>query len=546
MKDHLLLSKRQEYKPKLPHIFEQLDKVKAEFGVKPEPYQDQDKLGTIFQSTYLQPLIHFSTTKESVIHHPKKVGVVFSGGQAPGGHNVVCGLFDSLKKLNPNTILYGFLGGPKAMVDYCYRELDRNYLYTFQNMGGFDMLGSGRDKIETAEQLSACEATAKALDLDALVIIGGDDSNTNAAILAEHFRKKGCKTCVLGVPKTIDGDLRHEHIEMSFGFDTATKVYSNIISNIMRDALSSKKYIHFIKLMGRSASHITLECAMQTQPNITFITEEIQEKGFSLKNIVDQIVDWVVMRSQNKIYHGVVLIPEGLIEALFDMQLLIQEIKQFSSSVEDKELSLEERKNALFKSLSENAKQCYQMLPEKIQDQFLLEKDPHGNIPLSKIETESLIVELVQKKLETLKKKGEYSGKFNPQTHFLGYEGRSAMPSNFDAQYGYCLGYVATLLINASLTGYVVTVKNLHQPVELWVPGAIPLVSMMHIEERNGSSKPVIKKYVVHLKKELFQQFNRQRKEWEMQDCYRYVGPMQFFGDPALTEEKCLSITIPS
>ncbi len=474
----------------------------------PNQHKENSILESLFPLTYSQGCYHFvpSPTK---ISGKLRLGVFFSGGQAPGGHNVIAGIWDALQEIDPESMLCGFLGGPSGVVDAKYRELRQIDIDQVRNMGGFDLLGSGRTKIETPEQISAAMETCQHLRLDGLVVIGGDDSNTNAAILAEAFLAKGCETKVIGIPKTIDGDLQSEAIEISFGFDSACKTYSELIGNIGRDALSAKKYYHFIKLMGRSASHIALECAIATHPNLCFIGEE--RKGLSL--IVQEIADLVEKRSHKGKEYGIILIPEGLIEFMPEMKILLDELNRGE--------------------ISSSSQAVFESLPEKIQKQLTQEKDPHGNVALSQIETEVLLIEKVK---EELKKRTSYKGKFSPVPHFFGYEGRACYPSNFDATYCTVLGRLAALAVRDGATGVIASVQHLTDPVENWDFRLIPLVEMMHLEERKGKQKPVIKKTLVDLEGASFRWFAARRKEWELADDYQNPGPIQFFGGADLTD----------
>lgn len=446
-----------------------------------------------------------------LIHQPLKVGVVFSGGPAAGGNNVVAGLFYGLKMLNNNSELIGFLDGPSGIVENKCRPLDENLIKSHFNLGGFDLIGTGRTKIETNEQFAAAAETVHQNQLDGLVIIGGDDSNTNAALLAEYFLANGIACSVIGVPKTIDGDLKNEEIEISFGFDTATKTYSEIIGNLLKDALSQKKYTFFIKIMGRSASHVALECALKTHPNLTIIGEELARNKTTLKELVKEIADLITLRAKAKKFYSVIIIPEGVIEFIPEFKQLIKELNNGSS-------------------LSQEANNCYNLLPDAIKKQLDLDRDPHGNIQVSKIETERLLIELVANELS----KREI--KFSPQPLFLGYEGRSCFPSNFDCCYAYALGFMASLLIDQKASGYMAAIQQLHRPIEEWQAKAIPLISMMHMEKRGTSVKPVIEKKLVDLDLEPFKSFAKKRVEWGKTDNYQFPGPIQFFGPNEITD----------
>ena len=498
---------RLEYFPKLPKClldFENLEILEGEI-------LENQNLNQLFPKTYRHPFIRFQKGKSEIPHRVLRVGVVLSGGQAAGGHNVISGLFDALKKMNLKSELFGFLNGPMGIVKNDYKKLDKETIDPYRNQGGFDLIGSGRDKIETPEQFEAAAKAMTELKLDGLVIIGGDDSNTNAALLSEYFLAHDIKTCVAGVPKTIDGDLKNEHIEISFGFDSATKTYSEIIGNILRDSLSQKKYYFFIKLMGRSASHIALECALKTHSNMTLIGEEIASKKLSFKQITDDICDMVEARARAKKNYGVVLIPEGVIEFVPEFKTLIQELNKKTE-------------------LSPVSKACFDSLPKEIQSQLLMDRDPHGNVQVSKIETERLFGDAVEAELK------RRNVKFSVQPLFCGYEGRSCLPSNFDSQYCYALGHVAALLIDNEITSCMACVKNLKENVENWTLAGVPLTSMMDIEERKGKQVPVIKKALVDLDGVAFQEFKRVREDWKTDDDYQYPGPIQFFGPSDLVD----------
>ncbi|MBI2743211.1 MAG: diphosphate--fructose-6-phosphate 1-phosphotransferase [Chlamydiales bacterium] len=516
---------RQAWKPQLPSLLQEISSVVFKSEGPSAPSKDAAQLKALFPHTFGQPVLIGEKGKGSA-KRPLKVGVVLSGGQAAGGHNVIAGLFDALKSLHSSSTLLGFLNGPNGIIEGKYKELTQELIAPYRNQGGFDIIGSGRTKIESEEQLSAALSNMQKLKLDALVIIGGDDSNTNAALLAEYFLKHECQTRVVGVPKTIDGDLKNAYVEIPFGFDTACKTYAELIGNIARDALSAKKYTHFIKLMGRSASHITLECALATQPNFAIIGEECAEKRTTLKQLVSEICAVICKRAEQGKNYGVILIPEGLVEFLPEMKLLISELSGFSSQTpEDVALRL-----------SPASKSCFEALPKHIQRQLLLERDPHGNIQLSLIETELLLIELVQEEIGRLKKLGVYKGKFTPFHHFFGYEGRAGFPSNFDASYCYALGHTAALLLAAGHTGYMAALLNLRQPVSNWQPVGVPLTMLMHLEMRGGREKPLIQKALVDLKGGAFKRFQKARESWLASDLYKYPGPIQFFGEAELTD----------
>lgn len=543
-----LQQQRQQYQPKQPVLFEHLRQIGAVYkqlnGTTIDP-----QILQIFPHTKGQDQIIFSLQSGLPAHTPKRVGVLFSGGQAAGGHNVITGLFDALTNLHHESRLIGFLGGPSGLINDTHLEINRELAQRYRNQGGFEMIGSGRTKIETPEQYKAALQTAEKLRLDAIVIIGGDDSNTNAALLAEYFKAQGSNTCVIGVPKTIDGDLKNDYIEISFGFDTASKTYSDMIGNIARDALSAKKYYHFIRLMGRSASHVTLECALQTRPNYTVIAEEVLETQKTFQEIVSEICDVICKRSAVNKNFGTILLPEGIIEFIPEFRQLIRELNTLLAPEKPhaKELdSTSDKKAFLEKLLSEKSFRCFQTIPKNIQEQLLMDRDPHGNVQVSKIESEKLFIAAVEGELSERKKKGTYTGKFDAQAHFFGYEGRSCYPSNFDAQYCYTLGHVAALLIQISATGYIATVSRLSGPVEEWQCGGIPLIKMMAMEERHGKTKPVIKKALVDLKGVPFKTFAKQRLSWVIEDRYGFPGPIQFAGLPAVTDARTFTLELES
>lgn len=543
----LLHEKRLQYKPVLPEVLRSCAKVSLH-QKKENRKEISGKLRELFPKTMHNSLVELVLEKHEKIHSPLRVGVVFSGGQASGGHNVISGLYDALKELNRDSSLWGFLGGPSGVIEGKVREITADLIAMYRNQGGFDLIGSGRTKIETEEQLQGACKTCQNLRLDGLVIIGGDDSNTNAAILAEHFSHKNVATRVIGVPKTIDGDLKTEYIEISFGYDTACKIYSEMIGNIGRDALSAKKYYHFIRLMGRSASHITLECALATHPNVALISEEIAEKKLTLQAIVNALADVISQRSEQKKDYGIVLIPEGLIEFIPEIKTLLKELNGLlaEGSEPAKKMSAlsgnAEKVAHAEKLLTKESHSCFKVFPEKIQQQLLLDRDPHGNVHVSGIETEKLLSELVAKELKKRKQDCSYKGKFSAVEHFFGYEGRAGLPSNFDATYCYALGHVAAILVNEKCSGYIAAISNLTMPAEKWQAKGIPLAGMLHIETRQGKDKPVIKKALVDLKGKPFLYFQKMRSTWQSEDRYRYPGPMQFFGDRELTDLPPLSM----
>ncbi|MDN3503968.1 MAG: diphosphate--fructose-6-phosphate 1-phosphotransferase [Rhabdochlamydiaceae bacterium] len=515
---------RKKYKPTIPKDLINLSAVSFAKSDPTSCMGDQEQIQSQFSSLFGEPIIKISSDTQKSDSISMKIGVVFSGGQASGGHNVICGLFDAIGEMNPKSELFGFIGGPSGIVENQYKKLEKEDVDFVRNMGGFDLIGSGRTKIETDDQLKSSLETAKKLKLDAIIVIGGDDSNTNAAFLAQYFLDNGCTTSVIGVPKTIDGDLRNDQVEISFGFDTACKCYSEMISNIERDAISAKKYYHFIKLMGRSASHIALECALNTHPNFTVIGEEVKEKKMTLDQIVSDICDMIVKRSEMDHNFGVVLIPEGLIEFIPEMEVLIGELNSILAKNPTDPIS----------DLSSEAKKTFQSIPKSIQDQLLLDRDPHGNVQVSHISTEKLISQSVKEKLKQWE---GYKGKFSPVEHFFGYEGRAAFPSNFDATYCYALGRVAALLAKKKLTGYMALVKNLTKKSVEWVPCGVPIVSMMNMEIRKGKSKPVIRKSLVDLNSKSFKTFANSREEWMFEPCYNYVGSIQYFGPESVTDQ---------
>lgn len=525
---------RLHYQPLLPAVLEQsasLTCVEADLAAPPN-----DSLQAVFPLTHNLRLIHFQSDAQKNERRPLRVGVFFSGGQAPGGHNVISGLYDALQKFHADSVLFGFLGGPSGLISGKNKQITAELLQNYRNLGGFDLLGSDRTKFEVSTQDRILENVNR-LDLDGLVIIGGDDSNTNAAFLAEYFLAQNCKTRVIGVPKTIDGDLKSSIIETSFGFDTAAKSYSATIGSTARDLISSKKYYYFVKLMGRSASSVTLECALQTHPNYTLIGEEIAAKGLLLTDVIQLLTDFICERSKRSKDYGLILVPEGLLEFIPDCRSLIKEL-----SVIDKHHS----KEALCDQLSAESRNCFLLLPETVQNQLLLDLDPHGNLQVSKIETERLLIALVSSDLEQRKARGEYTGKFDSQPLFCGYEGRSCPPSNFDANYCYALGHVAAGLIQNALTGYIAAVRGLSKPVENWQPMGVPLISLMDFEERKGVKKAVIRKTLVNLEGQPFMYFKEQRDCWIYEDDYRFPGPIQYFGPKELTEQITCTLALES
>lgn len=527
---------RLSYAPKQPSLLNKL--MDVGFEVFEAIEQKNIAITSMFSfSCKLQPLKFLcKSTKTTATYSKLRVAVVFSGGQAPGGHNVIAGAYDALKALNPNSELIGFLNGPQGLLTGNYIHISEEKLSKYRNQGGFDFIGSGRTKIETKEQFQAAANVASSLKLDGIIVIGGDDSNTNAAFLAEFFLANGIATKVIGVPKTIDGDLKNEFIDISFGFDTASKVYANLIGNIQRDALSAKKYTHFIKLMGRSASHLALECALKARPNYTLLGEEIESCEKTLLDVVKEIADVIAERSSKGKEYGVILIPEGLLEFCADCKALIKHLNELLSK-EFVFQNEEEKRAKVLHELKEASKECFLMLPRETQKQLLLERDPHGNVNVSKIETEKLLIEMVQVELNKRKEKGFFAGKFNPQPHFYGYEGRACAPSNFDADYCYSLGKMAALLVNANLTGYIACIKNMHKDPENWEIFAIPLVRLLNFEKRGGKEKAVIKKSLVDLTGSAFKEFEKNRNSWSIEDAYAFPECVQYFGPNEIVNE---------
>ena len=528
---------RAAYQPKLPKALK--GAVVAEEGQPTQSVADQEEIKKLFPNTYGMPLLKF-VEGEAKEHPQTNVGVILSGGQAPGGHNVISGIFDGIKKLNPANKLYGFILGPGGLVDHNYMELTADIIDEYRNTGGFDIIGSGRTKLEKVDQFEKGYEILKELDIKALVIIGGDDSNTNACVLAEYYAAKGYGIQVIGCPKTIDGDLKNEMIETSFGFDTACKTYSEVIGNIERDCNSARKYWHFIKLMGRSASHIALECALQTQPNICLISEEVEAKSLSLDDIVTQIAEAVAVRAAEGNMYGIVLVPEGLIEFIPAMKKLIAELNDFLAANGEEFASIVKRSKQteyIIKHISPENAAIYASLPEGVAKQLTLDRDPHGNVQVSLIETEKLLSEMVGKKLAQWKEEGKYVGKFAAQHHFFGYEGRCAAPSNFDADYCYSLGVTAANLIAAGKTGYMSSVRNTTAPAEEWIAGGVPITMMMNMERRHGAMKPVIQKALVKLDGAPFKAFAAQRDKWAKETAYVYPGPIQYFGPSEVCDQ---------
>ena len=530
---------RGNYQPKMPVALS--GNVRLSEGAATHSVADQEEIKKLFPNTYGLPVITMEPSTEAPANLPvMNVGVILSGGQAPGGHNVISGLFDGLKHLNPANKLYGFLGGPSGLIEGKYQELTKEIIDEYRNTGGFDIIGSGRTKLEETWQFDNGIEVCNKLGIKAIVIIGGDDSNTNACVLAEYYLQKKCGIQVIGCPKTIDGDLKNEMIETSFGFDTACKVYSELIGNIQRDANSAKKYWHFIRLMGRSASHIALECALQSQPNVCLISEEVEAKNMTLNDIVEQIVEVIVDRANHGLNFGTILIPEGLIEFIPAMRILIQELNDLLAQNEEfASLEGDDAKREYVKSmLSPASCELYRSLPKGIARQLTLDRDPHGNVMVSQIETEKLLIEMVGKRLAQLKAAGTYKGKFSALNHFFGYEGRCAIPSNFDADYCYSIGITATHLIAAGKTGYMSLVRNLTKPAAEWIAGGVPITMMMNMEKRNGKMKPVIQKALVDLNGAPFKYFASHRAEWaDANTSYIYPGPIQYYGPTEVCDQ---------
>ena len=543
---------RLKYQPKLPYsLANGINHLIAQEGSATEAVADKEEIKNLFKNTYGKPTVTFQTSTESVNSPQKNVGVILSGGQAPGGHNVIAGLYDALKQANPNNNLYGFLGGPAGIIDGKYVEFNDDFINDYRNTGGFDIIGSGRTKLETEDQFQNALEVCKKLNISAVVIIGGDDSNTNAALLAEWFVKNNAGIQVIGCPKTIDGDLKNEQIEISFGFDTATKTYAELIGNIERDANSAKKYWHFVKIMGRSASHVALEAALQTQPNITLISEEVETKKMSLASIIDYMVDIIVKRADMGKNFGIAVVPEGLIEFIPEMKSMIANLNDIMAELENdtdfvNASTIREKFAIVENRLSDDNAKVYNSLPALIKGQLLADRDPHGNVQVSKIETEKLLIEMISQKLEEMKLEGSYIGKFNAQAHFFGYEGRCAFPSNFDADYCYSLGYNAFALINFGLTGYLSSVRNLTEPANDWIAGGVPLTMMMNMEKRHGEMKPVIKKALVELDGPVFKKLEKNREDWALNDRYLFPGAIQYFGPSSVCDITTVTLQLES
>lgn len=541
MKKSLLQQERAAYLPKLPKGLQGVVKVKE--GEPTQSVGNQEEIKALFPNTYGMPLVEFVPGDEAV-SKKMNVGVILSGGQAPGGHNVITGLFDAIKKLNPENRLYGFILGPGGLVDHNYMEITAEIADEYRNTGGFDMIGSGRTKLEKEDQFEKGLEIIRKLDIQAIVIIGGDDSNTNACVLAEYYAAKNYGVQVIGCPKTIDGDLKNDQIETSFGFDTACKTYSELIGNIERDCNSARKYWHFIKVMGRSASHIALECALQTQPNICLISEEVEAKEMSLDAVVEYIANAVAERAAKGDNFGTVIIPEGLIEFIPAIKKLIAQLNDVLALPEAQALSGNDQIDFAKSHLTEENLAVFNSLPTSVASQLALDRDPHGNVQVSLIETEKLLSEMVAKKLGQMKNDGKYQGKFSPQHHFFGYEGRCAAPSNFDADYCYALGTSAAQLIANGKTGYMAIVKNTTAPTDEWKAGGVPITMMMNMERRHGEMKPVIRKALVELDGKPFKTFAAQREKWAKETCYIYPGPIQYWGPSSVCDRPTCTLAL--
>ncbi len=541
MEKSALQKARAAYQPKLPRGLQ--GAVKVQEGAPTQSVDNQEEIKKLFPNTYGMPLVTFVPGEEKA-HEKMNVGIILSGGQAPGGHNVITGLFDAVKRLNPENRLFGFILGPGGLVDHNYMELTKDIIDEYRNTGGFDMIGSGRTKLEKVEQFEKGLEIIRQLDIKAIVIIGGDDSNTNACVLAEYYAAKNYGVQVIGCPKTIDGDLKNDQIETSFGFDTACKTYSELIGNIERDCNSARKYWHFIKVMGRSASHIALECALQTQPNICLVSEEIEQKGMSLADIVDYIAKAVATRAADGNNFGTVIIPEGVIEFIPAIKKLIAQLNDVLAMPEAKEISRDEQVDFAKSHLTEENLAVFNSLPVGVARQLALDRDPHGNVQVSLIETEKLLSTMVAQKLEKMKKEGTFKGKFATQHHFFGYEGRCAAPSNFDADYCYALGNSAAQLIANGKTGYMAIVKNTTAPADEWIAGGVPITMMMNMERRNGEMKPVIRKALVELDGAPFKCFAAQRDRWARETAYVYPGPIQYWGPSEVCDQPTKTLAL--
>jgi len=536
---------RAAYRPKLPASLSEKSVVLK----TPLSTSISEEISSAFPNTFDLPAVTFRDGATSEPAAPIRAGVILSGGPAPGGHNVIAGLFDAIKLINPQSSLFGFLNGPDGLINNKGIELDAAAIAPYRNTGGFDIIGSGRTKLESQEDFEKAMATAQANNLTALIVIGGDDSNSNACKLAEYAKSKGFPLCVVGVPKTIDGDLRGEHIETSFGFDTASKVYSDLIGNIQRDAISARKYWHFIKLMGRSASHIALECALQTRPTITLISEEVAERGLTLRQIVDQIADSVSHRAANGEKFGTVLIPEGLIEFVPEMGALMSELNELLAHHAEAFNALEtlpQKREFVSGKLSPVGAALYRSLPDDIANQLILDRDPHGNVQVARIDTQRLLIDLVEARIKEMKATGQFKGSFSPQPHYFGYEGRCAVPSNFDADYTYTLGFTAALLLREGLTGYICSVRHLTHPASEWQAGGIPMAHMMNMERRHGKMVPVIKKALVELDGPAFKEFEKHRNSWAKTTQFAFPGSIQYFGPAEVCDRPTITLELES
>lgn len=545
-----LQMERLKYEPKLPESLKKgVNSLEIIQGEDTKAARDEEQIKELFKTTYGKPVVTFESTESQQSYKTRNVGVILSGGQAPGGHNVIAGLYDALKQSNPENKLYGFLGGPAGIIDSKYVEITDDFIDEYRNTGGFDIIGSGRTKLESEEQFQKALETCRSLDVSAIVIIGGDDSNTNAALLAEWFSQKEAGVQVIGCPKTIDGDLKNDQIEISFGFDTATKTYGELIGNIQRDANSAKKYWHFIKIMGRSASHVALEAALQTQPNITLISEEVEQKNMSLDTIINDMADIVSKRAAKGKNFGVVIVPEGLIEFIPEMKTMIQNLNDIMGELETdpdyaNATSTHEKFEIVQNRLKDQNASVFESLPAVIKAQLLMDRDPHGNVQVSRIETEKLLIEMLKNKLKEMKSQGTYVGKFSEQAHFFGYEGRCAFPSNFDADYCYSLGYNAFALISFGLTGYLSSIKNLTQSADNWVAGGVPITMMMNMEKRHGEFKPVIQKALVKLDGSVFKKLEVNRQNWALNDEFKFPGAIQYFGPSSVCDSTTVTLRL--
>ncbi len=543
MKQSALQIERSAYQPKLPKALKGAVKVKE--GQPTQSVDNQEEIKKLFPNTYGMPVVEFEPSGET-LNTRVNVGIILSGGQAPGGHNVITGLFDQVKRLNPENKLYGFILGPGGLVDHNYMEITKEIADEYRNTGGFDMIGSGRTKLEKVEQFEKGLEIIRELDINAIVIIGGDDSNTNACVLAEYYKAKNYGVQVIGCPKTIDGDLKNSQIETSFGFDTATKTYSELIGNIERDCNSARKYWHFIKVMGRSASHIALECALQCQPNVCIISEEVEKKNMTLNQVIDDLCNVIANRAANGMNFGTVIIPEGLIEFIPAIGTLIDELNDLLAAHGDEYKNLEDeaQREYIINHLSKENAATFETLPQDVAHQLSLDRDPHGNVQVSLIETEKLLSAMCEARLAQMAAEGKYVGKFAAQHHFFGYEGRCAAPSNFDADYCYALGTSAAQLIANGKTGYMAIVKNTTAPADEWIAGGVPITMMMNMERRNGEMKPVIRKALVELDGAPFKALVAHRDEWAKNTCYIYPGPIQYWGPSAVCDRPTATLAL--